>query len=129
MRTSANFSHTVRSGVRNGRRNVVLYVVSTAADESSQIGFIVAKTVGNAVTRNLVKRRLREIAFETVRQYPTGINVVVRALPASASASWQDLVTDYRRAFTKAAERLPVPPVIALSKDTSAPAVDQVKES
>src|SRR6185312_17033812 len=98
MRTSANFSHTVRSGVRNGRRNLVLYMVSTSLDEPSQIGFIVSKSVGNAVTRNLVKRRLREIVVETLRQHPQGVNVVVRALPASAAASFSELVTDYRKA-------------------------------
>ncbi|WP_418202317.1 ribonuclease P protein component [Arthrobacter dokdonensis] len=101
MRTSAAFSHTVRSGVRNGRRNVVLYVVSTLSEEPSQIGFIVSKAIGNAVTRNLVKRRLREIAVDTVRRHPYGINVVVRALPASAAASWGELVNDYQRAFSK----------------------------
>ncbi|RAN71403.1 ribonuclease P protein component [Bacillus sp. SRB_336] len=101
MRTSAAFSHTVRSGVRNGRRNVVLYVVSTLSEEPSQIGFIVSKAIGNAVTRNLVKRRLREIAADTVRRHPCGVNVVVRALPASAAASWGELVNDYQRAFSK----------------------------
>ncbi|MFQ4148124.1 ribonuclease P protein component [Arthrobacter sp. LAPM80] len=128
MRTSANFSHTVRSGVRNGRRNLVLYMVSTSPDEPSQVGFIVAKTVGNAVTRNLVKRRLREIVVETIRQRPHGINVVVRALPVSSDASYSELVTDYRKAFSTASSRLhgkvenpsPVAP---------APAVDKVHVS
>ncbi|WP_082633995.1 MULTISPECIES: ribonuclease P protein component [Arthrobacter] len=106
MRTSANFSNTVRSGVRNGRRNVVLYMVSTSDAEPSQIGFIVAKTVGNAVTRNLVKRRLREIVVETIKAYPQGVNVVVRALPVSAQASFSDLVMDYRKAFSTASTRL-----------------------
>ncbi|WP_343318851.1 ribonuclease P protein component [Arthrobacter sp. TMP15] len=106
MRTAANFSHTVRSGVRNGRRNLVLYMVSTSPEEPSQVGFIVAKTVGNAVTRNLVKRRLREIVVETVKQQPFGVNLVVRALPVSANASFCDLVTDYRKAFSSAFSRL-----------------------
>ncbi|WP_449374243.1 ribonuclease P protein component [Arthrobacter psychrolactophilus] len=106
MRTSANFSHTVRSGARNGRRNVVLYMVSSSPDEPTQIGFIVAKTVGNAVTRNLVKRRLREIVVETIRQHPYGVKVVVRALPASAGASFGDLVADYRKAITSVSTRL-----------------------
>ncbi|MCQ9163693.1 ribonuclease P protein component [Arthrobacter sp. STN4] len=106
MRTSAAFSHTVRSGVRNGRRNVVLYVVSTASGEPSQVGFIVSKAVGNAVTRNLVKRRLREIAAETVRRHPCGLNVVVRALPPAAAATWGELVNDYHKAFSKVAPRL-----------------------
>ncbi|POH59459.1 ribonuclease P protein component [Arthrobacter glacialis] len=106
MRTSANFSHTVRSGVRNGRRNLVLYMVSTSSDAPSQVGFIVAKTVGNAVTRNLVKRRLREIVVETIKQHPQGVNVVVRALPVSADASFSDLAKDYRKAVSTVFPRL-----------------------
>ncbi|MGO4384369.1 ribonuclease P protein component [Specibacter sp. RAF43] len=129
MRTSANFSHTVRSGVRNGRRNLVLYVVPSSSGEPSQIGFIVAKTVGNAVARNLVKRRLREIAAETVRRYPYGLNVVVRALPAAAGAQWSELVCDYQRAFSKA-----VPPRVdqrekVPGQDTAAPPVDKAEVS
>ncbi|WP_157375006.1 ribonuclease P protein component [Arthrobacter alpinus] len=108
MRTSADFSHTVRSGVRHGRRNLVLYVVSTSPDDPSQVGFIVAKTVGNAVTRNLVKRRLREIVVETIRSHPYGVNVVVRALPAAAGATWGELVNDYQRAFSKVSPRIRV---------------------
>ncbi|MGA7205918.1 MAG: ribonuclease P protein component [Specibacter sp.] len=122
MRTSANFSHTVRSGVRNGRRNLVLYVASSLPDAPSQVGFIVAKTVGNAVTRNLVKRRLREIAVETIRRHPYGINVVVRALPASADAVWGDLVSDYQRAFSKAASRLSGQPGESGKTGAAAPA-------
>jgi ribonuclease P protein component len=84
----------------------VLYVVSTSAEQASQFGFIVSKAVGNAVTRNLVKRRLREIVVQTLRDRPHGINVVVRALPPAANASWDELQEDYRRAFSKVAARL-----------------------
>lgn len=84
----------------------MLYVATAAADEPTIVGFIVAKTVGNAVTRNLVKRRLRETAAQTVREHPTGLSVVVRALPASATASWADLVRDYHQAFAKVFARV-----------------------
>ena len=94
VRTSTDFSHTVRSGARSGRRNVVLYAVKTGQDPT-RVGFIVAKSVGNAVTRNLVKRRLREAAAQSLREYPTGFDIVVRALPPAATASWEDLRSDY----------------------------------
>ncbi len=81
-------------------------MVSTSSTEPSQIGFIVAKTVGNAVTRNLVKRRLREIVVPTVKEHPYGVNVVVRALPAAAAASFSELGSDYRKAYSAAASRL-----------------------
>ena len=105
VRTSTDFSHTVRSGARSGRRNVVIYAVKTGP-QPTRVGFIVAKSVGNAVTRNLVKRRLREAAAESLREYPTGYDVVVRALPPAATASWQELRTDYMGALRTCAGKL-----------------------
>jgi ribonuclease P protein component len=107
----------------------VLYVASTLPHEPTQVGFIVAKTVGNAVTRNLVKRRLREIAVETIRRHPCGINVVVRALPASADATWGELVNDYQRAFAKAASRLTGQPGENARPDAMTPAVVEANAS
>ncbi|MFJ5862234.1 ribonuclease P protein component [Pseudarthrobacter sp. NPDC092439] len=106
LRTAADFSTTVRSGVRNGRRNVVLYAAAIAADEPSRIGFIVSKSVGNAVVRNLVKRRLREAGAASLREHGTGLAIVVRALPASASASWAQLSSDYNAALDLTVARL-----------------------
>ncbi|MBT1004319.1 ribonuclease P protein component [Paenarthrobacter sp. DKR-5] len=106
MRTSVDFSTTVRSGVRKGRRNLVLYAAPTAGPEPTRFGFIVAKTVGNAVVRNRVKRRLREAAAGTVSLRPSGLNVVVRALPASADATWTELCADYDAALASAFKRL-----------------------
>ena len=106
LRTASDFSTTVRSGVRNGRRNVVLYAAAIAADEPSRIGFIVSKGVGNAVVRNLVKRRLREAGAASLREYGTGFAIVVRALPASAAASWDQLLADYNAALESTVNRL-----------------------
>lgn len=106
LRTAADFSTTVRSGVRNGRRNVVLYTAAIAADEPSRIGFIVSKSVGNAVVRNLVKRRLREAGAASLHEHGTGLAIVVRALPASASASWAQILADYNAALDSTLARL-----------------------
>src|SRR3990170_1315634 len=58
---------------------------------SSQVrfGFSVSKRIGNAVKRNLVKRRLREAA----RQLPVngGWDIVVIARAASATSGFSDL--------------------------------------
>jgi ribonuclease P protein component len=84
----------------------VLYTAAIAADEPSRIGFIVSKGVGNAVVRNLVKRRLREAGAASLREYGTGFAIVVRALPASASASWDQLLSDYNAALESTIARL-----------------------
>lgn len=105
LRSGADFTHTVRSGARQGRRNVVLYVVRSEG-QPSRFGFIVSKAVGNAVARNLVKRRLREAAAITARLRPVGLDVVVRALPASSGASWSELSEDYESALGAVLRRL-----------------------
>lgn len=84
----------------------MLYTVALAADEPSRIGFIVSKSVGNAVVRNLVKRRLREAGALSLQEYGCGFAIVVRALPASAGASWEQLRSDYDAALEANMKRL-----------------------
>jgi ribonuclease P protein component len=84
----------------------VLYTAAIAADEPSRIGFIVSKSVGNAVVRNLVKRRLREAGAKSLQKYGSGFAIVVRALPAAAAASWDQLLADYDAALETTMKRL-----------------------
>lgn len=102
VRTSSAFSYTVRSGARSGRRNLVLYARYTTDTEPSRFGFIVSRSVGNAVTRNLVKRRLRQAAVLALFNQPRGMDFVVRALPHSAYAGWGELCGDFERALKTA---------------------------
>jgi ribonuclease P protein component len=71
-----------------------MYVSRTAADNPTRIGFIVSKSVGNAVNRNLVTRRLRSIGHEVVLARPTGTDLVIRALPGSQGVSWTTLQSE-----------------------------------
>lgn len=52
------------------------------------------KAVGNAVLRNRVHRRLRAVMAAQLPSLPAGSLTVVRALPSSATASYDELVSD-----------------------------------
>jgi ribonuclease P protein component len=71
-----------------------------------RVGFVVSKAVGPAVTRNLVKRRLRHLARERVDQLPTGSMLVVRALPAAAEATYEELGAELDRCLTQVVAKL-----------------------
>ena len=56
----------------------------------NRFGFIVSKAVGNAVHRNLVKRRMRALAAQ-ISANASGLDFVFRALPGSAEIDWSEL--------------------------------------
>ena len=108
MRTSAEFSHAFRSGIRTGRRNIV---VSTAKNpgKTTQVGFIVSKAVGNAVTRNLVKRRLRELAALTCAAHPEATPLLCERFPPPRAPAGIELRRDYESALETAFAKLDLP--------------------
>jgi len=69
------------------------------------VGLVVSKAVGSAVTRNLVKRRLRSLVRERIEALPAGSRLVVRALPPAASAPYARLGSDLDAAVATAVRR------------------------
>ncbi|MDR3107050.1 MAG: ribonuclease P protein component [Bifidobacteriaceae bacterium] len=95
LRRSADFSGAIRHGRRCGTRWAVVYVAPAPAGSpgtaSWRAGLVVSKVVGNSVVRHRVSRRLRAVLADTMPTLGEPKQVVVRALPAAASAAWEDL--------------------------------------
>ncbi len=87
---SAEFRSVVRRGRRAGSRLLVVHAARTG-DHAARFGYVVGSAVGNAVTRNRVRRRLRAASAELLPVAGSGVAVVVRALPPAADASWAEL--------------------------------------
>ncbi|MHA7134494.1 ribonuclease P protein component [Oerskovia turbata] len=103
LRRSVDFERAVRRGVRAGRSTVVVHLTQDpGGDEPPQVGFVVSKAVGNAVHRNLVKRRLRAASSAHLDDLPTRSRVVVRALPAAAASDFAQLDQDLASCIERA---------------------------
>lgn len=89
--SGSDYKSVVRRGSRVVRPNTVMYVRSSPAPGPVRFGFIVAKNVGNAVTRNRVRRRMKAASSEVLSTVPAGTDIVIRALPSAAAADWETL--------------------------------------
>ena len=64
-----------------------------------RMGLAVSKNVGKAVTRNKVKRRFRQLAGSKEDLLPSSCDLVMRAKPSAATATYQQLEEQVDRLF------------------------------
>lgn len=91
LRRSADFTHALHGGSRARSRLLVVSANQAAPGAPTRVGFVVSRAVGNAVTRNRVRRRLRHLVADRLTAAGPGLAVVVRALPDAANASFDEL--------------------------------------
>ncbi|HEU6444159.1 MAG TPA: ribonuclease P protein component [Gaiellaceae bacterium] len=86
---SRDFDTVYRQGRSVSTRYLVLYRFDRDEDGDVRLGIAIPKKIGSAVTRNRIKRRLREGWRELISEVPPGTDYVllVRAPLAEAEES------------------------------------------
>jgi ribonuclease P protein component len=102
MTRSAEFGATVNQGMRAVQPDIVVHACRSDAAEGPRIGLVVAKSVGNAVQRHRVARRLRPVAGAVIADLDPADRVVIRALPSSRNAVSARLEQQLRTALSRA---------------------------
>lgn len=117
-----DYKNIVRSGRRRACSVALIYLRPSTGTGEIRFGFIVAKTVGNAVQRNLVRRRLKSISSVWLNSLSedegsrpqveharsglhSSLDIVVRALPGAAQASWTTLTGEITRILVEGVAR------------------------
>ena len=101
---SPEFERVYRQGTAYRGR---LFSVHAFPNEhgTPRLGVSVSRKVGNAVTRNAVRRRLREVFRSCVSETSRELDLVVSARPAAADATFEEL----REEFGKSLDRVGSP--------------------
>ena len=87
---SADIENVIKYGMRS-RDGLFMVTVKDSDRDLSRYGFSVSKRVGNAVVRNRVKRRLREVVRKKVGLIGSW-DVVIVALPPAANATFNEIM-------------------------------------
>lgn len=101
-----DYRRTVRAGRRVGGAYCITHAVLRLPEEPARFGFIISKAVGGAVTRNLVRRRMKTVVERRLREQVAGVDIVFRALPAAAGADFAALETEMNRAMDRVERQL-----------------------
>jgi ribonuclease P protein component len=116
LRKRREFEACYASGVRVSGRHLQVFLLRERAGAATppapaprpRLGLSVSRRVGGAVTRNRVRRRLREL-FRRNRDLfgDRGGDLVVNARPSAALASFTELREEYRALVERSLSRDP----------------------
>ncbi len=103
LRRRAEFLRIAAKGRKAAMPGVVLQALPRQDQEMARLGFTVTKKIGNAVTRNRTRRRLKEAARLVLAGSPVlGVDLVLIGREATRKRRFVDLQEDVRRALAKA---------------------------
>ncbi len=90
LRRRGDFSRLRRAGRRTATGALTVYRADSPLGQAL-VGISTARSVGNAVTRNRVRRRLLAILDEISRQGSLPQRLLIEARPAAAGAQFEQL--------------------------------------
>jgi ribonuclease P protein component len=102
LKRRAEFLRIAAKGQKAAMPGVVLQALLREDEGMARLGFTVTKKVGNAVTRNRTRRRLKEAARLVLAASPvSGVDLVLIGREATRIRGFIDLQEDVRRALAK----------------------------
>ena len=102
LRRQADFARMRRQGRRVATKSLVIYRSDPApGDPSSLVGITVSKSIGKAVTRNKLRRRLAAIVHQAL-EHRRAMRLLVVARSDAAQTAFHDLRTEVTSGLARA---------------------------
>jgi len=94
----ADFERVYKQGRRHFAVHMTVFYLRRVEGEGLRVGFTVGRVLGGAVTRNRMKRRLRE-AVRLHGSIPAAVDVVINPKKSLLTTRFADLRNEVHRAF------------------------------
>ena len=102
LKKNKEFKKVYENGKSYATRNLVIYCLNYEKGKKNRYGLSVSTKIGNAVVRNRLKRRLREIIreFEKEKEFK-GYDIIFIARKPVAQIDYQHLKRDVKKLYQK----------------------------
>ena len=102
LKKNKEFKKVYENGKSYATRNLVIYCLNYEKGKNNRYGLSVSTKIGNAVVRNKLKRRLREIIreFEKEKDFK-GYDIIFIARKPVVQIDYQRLKRDVRKMYKK----------------------------
>jgi ribonuclease P protein component len=91
LKKNKEFQSVFKRGISNANRQFVVYYSERTNGPNFRVGISVSKRVGNAVIRNRIKRRVREVIRELEDDLSEGKDYVIIARKPTADMSFHQI--------------------------------------
>lgn len=92
----------VRQSGKKFTHPLVVIVVAKGIEGQKRVGIVTNKAIGNAVTRNLIKRRLRAITGQLIQDVNKDVDILLFAREPIRDAPYQAIWQAIKDVFLKA---------------------------
>ncbi len=103
LKKNKEFNNVYNNSNSFATRHLVLYLLSVPENENNRYGLSVSKRIGNAVIRNKLKRRLREIIREFEKKYNfNSYHIIFIARNPVVDLNYGQMKKDVKKLYKKA---------------------------
>ncbi len=96
-----DFRRVFQKGRSYANRQFVLYIYQRDKDGPFRVGISISRKVGNAVTRNRMKRMIKEIIRHWISEIKPNIDLVVIVRKRAAGMNYHQVKGSLRHLFNK----------------------------
>jgi ribonuclease P protein component len=102
IKKNEDFQTVFKHGKSIANRQFVIYMLQKPEEREFRIGLSVSKKIGNAVTRNRVKRLIRQVFLEEKHRIVSGSEFIIIARKPAADMNYHEVKSSLNHLFRKA---------------------------